>query len=131
MRCSGDPALVLMKPRRHSCLHRRAGVRTVAIGLPWPTRLQLFNCAELRQLALDCPRLEKLSVQASSNLTAYRYRQQRTATNQLITQAIDQLITLQVEACSPCSCFQTALGKFSTPWVPTSMHNNVVITRSS
>ncbi|GAB4815593.1 hypothetical protein N2152v2_002639 [Parachlorella kessleri] len=44
------------------------GVRTVAIGLPSLTRLQLFSCAELRQLTLDCPRLERLSVQACKRL---------------------------------------------------------------
>lgn len=40
-----------------------AGVRTVAIGLPSLTRLQLFNCSELRHLELDCLHLERLSVQ--------------------------------------------------------------------
>lgn len=42
-----------------------AGVRTVAIGLPSLLRLQLFNCSELRELELDAPHLEILSVQAS------------------------------------------------------------------
>ena len=40
-----------------------ARLRSLALGLPQLTDLQLNNCGDLQQLVLRCPRLERLSLQ--------------------------------------------------------------------
>lgn len=44
-------------------LPRAGRLRSLALGLPELTDLQLNNCVELGRMALHCPRLARLSMQ--------------------------------------------------------------------